>query len=119
MVKAPQLLVGSCTKGGTPVQLQRLAGCKSLRKLFLETVQGVLSFALERNDLQGVLISRTGPASVSMCKQITVSLNSLMTSHHRQAMHLFALPQKAKEKTNQTTTTKYLIWRSTVRKQSV
>lgn len=37
-----------------------------------------------------------------------------MTLYHRQAMHLFALTQKAKEESNQTT--EYLIWGSKVRK---
>lgn len=118
MVKAPQYCQAAAQMEVPQFSSSDSPGGKSCRKQFLETAQGVLSFALQRNDLQGVLLSRTGPASVSMCKQITANLNALMTLYHRQATHLFALPQKAKEKTNQTTT-EYLIWGSKVRKQSV
>lgn len=69
-----------------------LTGGRAWRKQFLETAQGVLSFAVKRDDLQGVLLSRAGPASLSMCKQIAANLNSLMTLYHRQARHLIALP---------------------------
>lgn len=94
-----------------------LTGGKPWRKQFLETDQGVLSFALKRNDLQGVLLSRTGWASVSTCKKFTANLNSLMTLYHIKAMHLFALPQKAKEKTPNKT--RIFNMGSKVRKQSV